>query len=173
MARRAAGSAEGATSPCEITIDLPARFVREAAPPDELVARLGVAVVWSGVVSKKAEEADWLIECESEGAVRAATPDLAWLRTFPGGVILTARASSSHVDIVSRYFAAHYGVDEDPVTGSAHCALAPYWTRRLGRLTLKARQVSARGGALRVELNGERVFLSGHAVTVLRGELAD
>ena len=72
---------------------------------------------------------------------------------------------------MSRYFAPAFGIDEDPVTGSAHCALAPYWAERLGRPTLTARQVSKRGGTLEVTVDGDRVRLTGHAVTVLSGEL--
>jgi predicted PhzF superfamily epimerase YddE/YHI9 len=93
------------------------------------------------------------------------------LKSLDGGIILTARASTPGWDFVSRYFASAFGIDEDPVTGSAHCALAPYWAERLGRTTLTARQVSKRGGTLQVTLDGDRVRLSGHAVTVLSGQL--
>ena len=86
------------------------------------------------------------------------------------GVIATARGTGRY-DFISRYFAVPYGIDEDPVTGSAHCSLAPYWAERLGKTTFLAWQASARGGELLVTLGGDRVRLSGHAVTVLRGEL--
>ena len=85
-------------------------------------------------------------------------------------MIATARGTGRY-DFISRYFAAPYGIDEDPVTGSAHCSLAPYWAERLGKTTFLAWQASARGGELLVQLIGDRVRLSGHAVTVLRGEL--
>jgi predicted PhzF superfamily epimerase YddE/YHI9 len=88
------------------------------------------------------------------------------------GVIVTARPSSTEFDFVSRFFAPAAGVDEDPVTGSAHCALGPYWAGRLGKNEFTAYQASARGGVVRVRLNGDRVILGGQAVTVLRGELA-
>jgi predicted PhzF superfamily epimerase YddE/YHI9 len=87
------------------------------------------------------------------------------------GVIVTSRAAASGYDFVSRFFAPRAGVDEDPVTGSAHCALTPYWTPKLGRPDLVGYQASARGGTVRVRLQGDRVMLGGQAVTVLRGEL--
>ena len=87
------------------------------------------------------------------------------------GIIVTAQADTEGFDFVSRFFAPSTGVDEDPVTGSAHCCLGPYWRRRLGRDTFTARQVSERGGLVKVAVRGERVTLSGQAVTVLRGEL--
>ena len=99
-------------------------------------------------------------------------PDMRRLRELETrGIIVTARAESEGFDFVSRFFAPNTGVDEDPVTGSAHCCLGPYWKRRLGRDTLTARQVSERGGLVKVTVRGERVTLSGQAVTVLRGEL--
>jgi predicted PhzF superfamily epimerase YddE/YHI9 len=87
------------------------------------------------------------------------------------GVIVTSRATSAGFDFVSRFFAPAAGVDEDPVTGSAHCCLTPFWSRRLGKVELMARQLSARGGTLKLRLDGNRVRLGGQAVTVLRGEL--
>jgi predicted PhzF superfamily epimerase YddE/YHI9 len=87
------------------------------------------------------------------------------------GVIVTGRAESPGQDFVSRFFAPAAGVPEDPVTGSAHCALTPYWAAKLGRSELVGYQASARGGIVRVRLTGDRVHLGGHAVTVMRGEL--
>ncbi len=87
------------------------------------------------------------------------------------GVIVTARSDAPEYDFVSRYFAPGIGVPEDPVTGSAHCSLAPYWRDKLGKSSFVARQVSARGGVVGVWIMGERAILSGQAVTVLRGEL--
>jgi PhzF family phenazine biosynthesis protein len=116
---------------------------------------------------------DYLVEVESEEALRAMTPDFTALRKLPvRGVIVTARPSSPEFDFVSRFFAPAAGVDEDPVTGSAHCALGPYWAERLGKSEFTAYQASARGGVVRVRLSGDRVILGGQAVTVLRGELA-
>jgi predicted PhzF superfamily epimerase YddE/YHI9 len=87
------------------------------------------------------------------------------------GVIATSRSADPGFDFVSRYFAPAFGIDEDPVTGSTHCCLAPFWSRRLNKSSFLARQISARGGVLKVELKGDRVGLGGQAVTVLRAEL--
>ena len=116
---------------------------------------------------------DCLVEVASEEVVRALKPDLAQLRRVRArGVIVTSRASTPGHDFVSRFFAPQSGVDEDPVTGSAHCTLAPYWSSRLGRTRMTAYQASRRGGVVQVAIDGDRVRLSGRAVTVLRGELA-
>jgi predicted PhzF superfamily epimerase YddE/YHI9 len=106
--------------------------------------------------------------------VRALQPDFALLKTLPvQGAIVTSRAASAGFDFVSRYFAPRAGIDEDPVTGSAHCCLGPFWRQRLHQDTFVAYQASARGGIVRVQVRGDRVVLSGQAVTVLRGELID
>ncbi len=111
-----------------------------------------------------------LAELESEQAVRACAPDLPALARLPGlGVIVTARGEQH--DFVSRYFAPGLGIDEDPVTGSAHCILAPYWAERLGRSELSARQCSARGGELHCRVEGARVKIAGQAVLVASGKL--
>ena len=115
---------------------------------------------------------DYLLEVDSEATVRALEPDFAALRRVEArGVIVTSRATTPGYDFVSRFFAPRVGVDEDPVTGSAHCALTPFWSERLQRAELMAYQASLRGGVLRVRLAGDRVGLAGQAVTVLRGEL--
>ncbi len=115
---------------------------------------------------------DYVVEVESETAVRSLTPDFGALRQLAvRGVIVTARAETAPYDIISRFFAPGAGIDEDPVTGSAHCALAPYWAELLGKQDLLAYQASARGGELRLRLAGDRVKLAGQARTVLRGEL--
>ena len=103
--------------------------------------------------------------------VRSLQPDMAEVAKLAGGVIATAPADDPDVDIVSRYFTPQYGIPEDPVTGSAHCTLGPYWCQRLGKGILQAAQVSARGGRLGVRPWNDRVFLSGQAVTVVTGEL--
>src|SRR6185369_6489797 len=115
---------------------------------------------------------DYLVEMANEDDVRSLMPDFALLRRIPvRGVIVTSRASTPGFDFVSRFFAPGSGVDEDPVTGSAHCALGPYWAPRIGKIDLMAYQASPRGGVLRVTVAGDRVKLAGRAVTVFRGEL--
>ena len=105
--------------------------------------------------------------------LRRVTPDLPALRRVGGrGVIVTSRSAGERFDFVSRFFAPAVGIDEDPVTGSAHCCLGPFWQRRLGRETLTGYQASARGGVVRVRVAGDRVHLGGQAVTVFRTSLA-
>jgi predicted PhzF superfamily epimerase YddE/YHI9 len=115
---------------------------------------------------------DYLVELESEAAVRSLVPDLSALAGLGvRGVIVTARSANGSHDFVSRFFAPGAGVNEDPVTGSAHCGLGPFWGAQLGKKELVGYQASSRGGTVRVRLDGDRVHLGGHAVTVLRGEL--
>ncbi len=152
-----------------IELDFPAEPASALAePPPRLAEMLGAPPVWVG-----ANRFDLVIEFADEAAVRALAPDLRRLGALPyRGILVTARAAAPGYDVVSRFFAPASGVDEDPVTGSAHCCLGPYWSDRLGKNPLLAHQASARGGRVRVELAGERVHLGGQAVTVLRGELA-
>jgi PhzF family phenazine biosynthesis protein len=150
-----------------IELDFPSTPAAPAEPPDGLLKALGVPARSVG-----RSRFDYLVEVESEAAVRQATPDFSALRAFPGrGVIVTSAASMPDVDFVSRFFAPAAGIDEDPVTGSAHCCLTPFWSERLGRSEMVARQVSARGGLLRVRMDGDRVRLAGQAITVMRGEI--
>jgi PhzF family phenazine biosynthesis protein len=150
-----------------IEMDFPAKLEESAAPPAELGAALGASMKYVG---KNAF--DYLVEVDSEATVRALTPDHTTLRRLPvRGVIVTAAADSQGYDFVSRFFAPGSGIDEDPVTGSAHCALAPFWAARLGKTDMTAYQASPRGGVVRVGVRGDRVLLAGQAVTVLRGEL--
>jgi predicted PhzF superfamily epimerase YddE/YHI9 len=115
---------------------------------------------------------DILADVGSDEIVRRVRPDIRRLEAFPvRGVIVTGRASEPGVDFVSRFFAPRVGVNEDPVCGSAHCCLGPYWEAKLGRSSLVAHQVSCRGGVIGIRLDGKRVVLIGKAVTVLRGEL--
>jgi predicted PhzF superfamily epimerase YddE/YHI9 len=115
---------------------------------------------------------DYLVEVESENAVRFLNPDMTRIsRLQLRGLIVTSRASSADFDYVSRFFAPGAGIYEDPVTGSAHCCLGPFWKERLGRDNLIGYQASARGGFVRTRCQGDRVLISGQAVTVLRGEL--
>ena len=130
-------------------------------------APMAAPAVWVG----RSRE-DLLVELPDEKQVRSLQPDLAALRRIEArGIIVTSRGIGAGYDFVSRFFAPRVGVDEDPVTGSAHCALAPYWSAKLGRDELMGYQVSSRGGKVRTRLSGDRVLLGGQAVTVLRGEL--
>ncbi len=157
-----------------IELDFPARPVDAVAPPDGLLEAFGLQGSNAGPVFVGKSRYDYLLELPAEDAVRAAAPDFAALRKLPvRGVIVTARADAPPFDIVSRFFAPGAGVDEDPVTGSAHCTLGPYWAAKLGKNDLLAYQASARGGVLRVRVEGERVRLGGQAVTVLEGKLVD
>jgi len=153
-----------------IAIELPARPMAICETPSGLIDALGATPrAVSESVPARAHD-NVVVEFFDESEVRALAPRFDRLRAFDFGVIATARGTGRY-DFISRYFAAPYGIDEDPVTGSAHCSLAPYWAERLGKTTFLAWQASARGGELRVQLTGDRVRLSGHAVTVLRGEL--
>ena len=151
-----------------IEMDFPAKPAEDAAAPDGLAEALGAEPRYVG-----RSQFDLLILLESESAVRALEPDMAGLKAIDArGVIVTAQADAGRsYDFVSRFFGPAVGVDEDPVTGSAHCVLAPYWTARLGRDTLTGYQASRRGGMVGVRLAGDRVVLSGRAVTVMRGHL--
>ncbi len=150
-----------------IELDFPAVTERPADPPEELRKGLGVELEYVGQ-----NRMDYLVEVESEAVVRAVAPDFGVLRRAPvRGVIVTSRSASPEFDFISRFFAPAAGVDEDPVTGSAHCCLAPYWSAKLGKRDLVGYQASARGGVVRVRLAGDRVILGGQAVTVLRGDL--
>ena len=150
-----------------IEMDFPATPAQPADAPADLARALGAQPLFVGQ-----SRFDYLVEVESEEAVRSLAPDLTLLARIPTrGIIVTSRASSPGYDVVSRFFAPQTGVNEDPVTGSAHCCLGPYWSERLGKSELNAYQASARGGVVRVRVQGERVILGGQAVTVLRGEL--
>lgn len=151
-----------------IEMDFPATFVTESTPPEGLAGAIGEELRYVG-----RSKFDYLAEVADEATLRGLAPNHSELRRLPvRGVIVTARAEQNdHYDFVSRFFAPGSGIDEDPVTGSAHCALAPYWSQRLGRTEMTGYQASARGGIVKVRHNGDRVVLSGQAVTVLRGEL--
>ena len=117
---------------------------------------------------------DYLVEVESEAVLRQMAPDFKRLATVPvRGTIVTSRSSDPRFDFVSRFFAPAAGVDEDPVTGSAHCCLAEFWRKRLGKSEMLAYQASLRGGVVRVRVANDRVFLGGQAVTVTKGELTN
>jgi len=150
-----------------IEMDFPAEPEMHAAAPPELMTALGVSPVYVGK-----NRFDYLVEIESEGLLRTLAPDFNLLRTVPmRGVMVTARSSMKQYDFVSRFFAPRVGVNEDPVTGSAHCCLGPYWQRKMKQDSFFTWQASARGGELRVSVHDDRVLISGRAVTVLRGAL--
>lgn len=151
-----------------IELDLPADPATEDEAPAELVEALGAPIV--RVAQGKF---DYLVEVENEALVRDLEPDIPLLgEVTTRGICVTAPASTPGYDFVSRFWAPSAGIDEDPVTGSAHCMLGPWWAARLGKETLTARQVSRRGGVLRVTVAGDRVRIGGQAVTVLTGQLA-
>jgi PhzF family phenazine biosynthesis protein len=146
-------------------LDFPARYSQPAPTPDGLVDALGVEPV-----ELLANAYTYLAVLDSAATVRGLTPDLAALaRLDRPGVIVTAEADGDF-DIISRYFAPAKGIDEDPVTGAAHCMLTPYWAARLGRNELRAHQASARGGDLICRLAGERVELEGSCVFFFEGQ---
>lgn len=150
-----------------IEMDFPAKIAIPCAPADGLIEALGMHPMHVG-----RNDLDYLVELPTQDDVRSLKPDFAMLRRIPvRGVIVTSRASTAGFDFVSRFFAPGSGVDEDPVTGSAHCALGPYWAPRLGKQQFVAYQASPRGGVVRVTVVGDRVLLAGRAVTVFRGEL--
>ncbi|GIE79744.1 oxidoreductase [Actinoplanes philippinensis] len=155
-----------------ITLDFPTAPLSPIDADPELVAALGIdprTVLHTGPNTD-----DLLFEVADEKTVRALEPDLRTVaRLTRRGVIVTAAAAgpASGYDFVSRFFAPAVGVDEDPVTGSAHTALTPFWAERLGRTELTGYQASPRGGLVRVALKGDRTHLSGHAVTTLDGTL--
>ena len=150
-----------------IELNFPATLVEPAETTPGLRDALKVEPLFVG-----RSKFDYLVEVASEDIVRNLRPDFVALRSLPvRGVIVTSLATTAGWDFVSRFFAPGAGIDEDPVTGSAHCALTPYWSRKQNRDSFTARQLSPRGGTLLVRLDGDRVRLRGQAVTVLRGEL--
>lgn len=151
-----------------IELDLPSMPAEEMTPP------VGLSLAFGGVEFRFAGKnaSDYLVELETEEQVRKLRPDFVLLAGVPmRGVIATARSSSDDYDFVSRFFAPGAGINEDPVTGSAHCCLAPYWAERLKKDDLRAYQASSRGGVLLIRNDGLRVKIRGQAVTVLTGEL--
>ncbi|MGA8368325.1 MAG: PhzF family phenazine biosynthesis protein [Candidatus Acidiferrales bacterium] len=150
-----------------IEMDFPAKPSEPVGHFEKLESALGVKAKYMG-----RSHFDYLVEVASEEEVRKLRPDFSVLRTLDArGAIVTSRASGAGYDFVSRFFAPRLGIDEDPVTGSAHCSLGPFWKERLGRDGLTGYQASARGGFVRTRCVGDRVHLSGQAVTVLRAEL--
>ncbi|MDJ0897840.1 MAG: PhzF family phenazine biosynthesis protein [Xenococcus sp. MO_188.B8] len=154
-----------------IELDFPANPSEVTTPPTELVTALGVNI--KTIVQNSL---GYLVEVESASIVRDLQPNFSLLKTLsvPGVIVTSVGESNSEYDFVSRFFAPELGVDEDPVTGAAHCCLAPFWRNKLQQDEFMAYQASARGGVVKVKYDGgERVFLQGQAVTVMKGELWD
>ena len=152
-----------------IELDFPATTVAPAKHSNAVCDALGCDAIFQG-----ASKFDRLVLVGSEQVLRSIRPDFARLRDLPSrGVIVTSASNNPRFDFVSRFFAPNAGVDEDPVTGSAHCALGPFWSERLGKTEMTAFQASARGGIVRVRVAADRVFLAGHAITILKGVLVD
>lgn len=152
-----------------IVLDFPAMPAAEIAAPPQLLRSLGIKTAsWVGM-----NALDYLVQVTNEAEVRGLTPDLASLAQFKvRGAIVTSRADTGKpYDFVSRFFAPGAGIDEDPVTGSAHCALAPYWRATFGRDAMIGYQASPRGGTVHARCDNDRVHLGGQAVTVLRAML--
>lgn len=150
-----------------IELNFPAKLEEPCDAPPELGQALGMPMKYVGK-----NQFDYLVKVDSEEMVRTMKPNFSLLATIPiRGVMVTSLATTPGYDFVSQFFAPQVGVNEDPVTGSAHCCLAPFWSQRLGKNEMVAYQASARGGVLRVRVDGDRVYIAGQAVTVLRGEL--
>ncbi len=150
-----------------IELDFPSQELTSIESPPGLDAALGAPGLLYG-----SDGTDFLVELASEAELKKLKPDFTALRSFPVRGIMVTAAGKTGFDFVSRFFAPAAGIDEDPVTGSAHCTLGPFWSRRLGKTALTACQVSRRGGVVKVAVEGERVLLSGQAVTVFTGRLA-
>ncbi len=152
-----------------ITMDFPATPDEPATEPEGLARSLGVPIRYVGTT-----RFDTLIEIEDEASLRMLRPYLRRMEEMSrrGFIVTAVAAPGAGYDFASRFFAPGSGVDEDPVTGSAHCALGPYWAERMGKTELVGYQCSPRGGTVRVEVRGDRVILAGQAVTTMRGELA-
>lgn len=150
-----------------IEMNLPSMPPSDADAPDGLREALGVPFHYVGM-----NQFDYLVETDSEERVRCMRPDFTLLGSIlTGGVVVTSRAMMAGFDFVSRYFAPAFGINEDPVTGTAHCCLGPYWQARLKKNDFVAAQLSKRGGTVRVKVEDDRVVLAGHAVTVMRCEM--
>jgi PhzF family phenazine biosynthesis protein len=149
-----------------IEMNFPAQPIAPCDSPPELHRALGVEAVFVGK-----SQFDYLVEVDSEEAVRNCRPDFVSLGQLSRGTIITSRAEEDKYDFISRFFAPAVGINEDPVTGAAHCQLGPYWSAKMKKLNLVAYQASARGGEVRIRIEGDRVILGGKAVTVMYGEL--
>lgn len=150
-----------------IEMDFPAEPDEETKAPELLREALGVPLKYIGK-----NRIDYIVEVDDEQTVKDLQPDINMMKNITTrGVLVTAKADDEDTDFVSRCFFPAIGISEDPVTGSAHCCLGPYWAKKLDKTQLNARQVSERGGELRLKVLGERILIYGQAVTVIKGEL--
>lgn len=150
-----------------IELDFPLLREQPANAPAGLCEALGVSPIYVGK-----SRHDFVVQVQAESEVRSAQPNFSQLAAVATrGAIVTAASGGPAFDFVSRFFAPAAGINEDPVTGSAHCCLADFWSRRLNKSSMRAYQASARGGVVQVRVAGDRVILCGQAVTVARGEL--
>lgn len=153
-----------------IELDFPAKLEEPTTPPPDLLRGLGITTAHAHYIGKNAF--DYLVEVDTEETVRTMQPNFSLLETVPArGVIVTSRATTPGYDFVSRFFAPQVGINEDPVTGSAHCCLTPYWSKKLDKHEMMAYQASPRGGILHLRKNGDRVKIAGQATTVMYGRL--
>lgn len=151
----------------DIELDFPLKPEEAVEAPPGLLSALGISARYVG-----RSDFVYLVEVESEAVLRELAPDFKQLAAVSArGIIVTSRSVDPRFDFVSRFFAPAFGIDEDPVTGSAHCCLGDFWRKRLGKNDFVAFQASARGGVVRVRVTGDRAFLGGRAVTVAKGEL--
>jgi PhzF family phenazine biosynthesis protein len=150
-----------------IELDFPSEPAIEVPAPAGLQEALGVPLLWTG-----RNRMDYIVEIPGERELRGIVPNLGEIAKLDArGLIVTCRAEGTRYDFLSRFFAPQSGIAEDPVTGSAHCCLGPFWADRLNRRELTGFQASPRGGSVRVTVNGARVTLGGQAVTVYSGTL--
>lgn len=150
-----------------IELDFPIEMDEETEAPNQLRESLGVPFKYVGK-----NRMDYIVEVEDQKTVQNLQPDFGLMKMMTTrGVIVTAAADDKDIDFVSRCFFPALGIDEDPVTGSAHCCMGPYWAKKLGKRELKAKQISERGGELSLNVEAERIFIYGQAVTVLKGDI--
>jgi len=151
----------------EIELNFPSMSIKEISGTEKLREALGIDFIYTGQAKDY-----YILEVESDDMIRNLKPDFSALKKITDiGVIVTSKSSSGEFDFVSRFFAPAYGINEDPVTGSAHCVLGPHWREKLNKKSMRAFQASERGGVLRIRVEDERVYIAGKAVTVLKGEL--
>lgn len=152
-----------------IILNFPAEEDEQVNAPDELRRSLKVPILYTG-----RNRMDYIVEIDNEKTLRELEPDFEIMKRLDTrGIIVTSHSDNPEYDFVSRFFAPRIGINEDPVTGSAHCCLGPYWEKRLGKKSLSAYQASKRGGTLKVTVNGDRVYIGGKAVTVFCAEILD
>ena len=150
-----------------IELNFPSEPEEKTIPPQFLLDGLGIEATYIGK-----NRFDYLIEVNSEAAVRRIMPNWTLLKKIDTrGIIVTSRSTSPDYDFISRAFFPSIGINEDPVTGSAHCCLGPYWQHKLSKNELIGYQASQRGGMVKVHVHGERVLLAGRAITVMKGEI--